>query len=106
MAAAAPATTPNIEKPANVTEGLQPADAMQPEEKWKPLLALQCDFTVDLPMPDFKIGDLLKLRRGSVINAHFRLGRDVPLCLNGALLGWIEFELVGEQLAVRLTELA
>jgi flagellar motor switch/type III secretory pathway protein FliN len=79
---------------------------MPSEENWKPLLGLQCELTVDLPMPNFKIGDLLKLRPGSVINAHFRLGRDVALCLNGALLGWIEFELAGERLAVRLTELA
>ena len=48
----------------------------------------------------------MKLRRGTVIDAHHRLGRDVPLCLNDELIGWIEFELVGERLAVRLTELA
>jgi len=61
---------------------------------------------VDLPMPDFKIGDLLRLREGSVINARWGLGRDVPLHLNGTLIGWVEFEVVGDRLAVRLTELA
>jgi len=76
------------------------------DERWKPVLDLQCELTVDLSMPDFKIGDLLKLRRGSVITARLRLGLDVPLRLNGAQIGWIEFEMVGERLAVRLTELA
>ena len=32
------------------------------------------------------------MRSGSVINAHWRLGQDVPLRLNGTLMGWIEFE--------------
>ena len=80
----------------------------KPEEeaRWNLVEELECELTVDLPMPDFKIGDLLKLRQGSVIGARLRVGRDVPLRLNGALVGWIEFELVGERLAVRLTELA
>jgi flagellar motor switch/type III secretory pathway protein FliN len=102
---AAPAAA--IDKPASQGQaGSLPAAAMQLDEKWKPFLELQCEITVELPMPDFKIADLLQLRQGSVINANFRLGRDVPLRLNGALVGWIEFELVGERLAVRLTELA
>ncbi len=76
------------------------------EVRWKLVEEFECELTVDLPMPDFKIGDLLKLRPGSVIGARLRVGQDVPLRLNGALVGWIEFELVGEHLAVRLTELA
>jgi len=76
------------------------------EERWRPVLGLGCELTVDLPMPNFKIADLLKLRPGSVIDAHWRVGRDVPLCLNATLIGWIEFEAVAGTLAVRLTELA
>jgi len=78
----------------------------QAELRWKPVGALACELTVDLPLPDFKIADLLKLRQGSVVGARLRVGHDVPLRLNGGLIGWIEFELVGEHLAVRLTELA
>jgi flagellar motor switch/type III secretory pathway protein FliN len=76
------------------------------DERWKPVLGLHCELTVDLPMPAFKIADLVKLRQGSVINAHWRVGRDVPLCLNATLIGWIEFEVVASHLAVRLIELA
>jgi|HubBroStandDraft_1064217.scaffolds.fasta_scaffold477150_2 flagellar motor switch/type III secretory pathway protein FliN len=78
----------------------------QSDELWRPVLGLGCELTVDLPMPGFKIADLLKLHKGSIINAHWRVGRDVPLCLNTTLIGWIEFEMVGGNLAVRLTELA
>ena len=82
--------------------------ASEPKEeaRWRPVLDLPCDLAVDLPLPGFTIADLLKLRTGSVINAHWRLGRDVPLRLNGKLIGWSEFEVVGNSLAVRLTELA
>jgi flagellar motor switch/type III secretory pathway protein FliN len=104
VAAAAPA----IEKPKATDKVITSKSAVDTahQEQWQHVLDLQCELTVDLVMPDFKIGDLLKLRQGSVINAHYRMGRDVPLCLNSTLLGWIEFELVGERLAVRLTELA
>jgi flagellar motor switch/type III secretory pathway protein FliN len=86
-------------------------DAKEPsapwtELQWKLVEEFECELTVELPMPDFTIGDLLKLREGSVIAARLRVGRDVPLRLNGTLIGWIEFELVGQRLAVRLTELA
>jgi flagellar motor switch/type III secretory pathway protein FliN len=84
-----------------------PAEAEeQSDARWKPVLGLRCDLTVDLPIPKFQIGDLLKLRQGSVINAHWRVGQDVPLCLNGTRIGWIEFEIISGHLAVRLTELA
>ena len=78
----------------------------QADERWKPVLGLRCELTVELPLPDFKIADLLKLRRGSVIDAHWRVRQDVPLRLNATLIGWSEFEVVAGNLAVRLTELA
>ncbi len=73
--------------------------------RWRPVLGLPCEFIVELPVPGFKISDLLKLRRGSIVNAHWRVGQDAPLLLNGTLVGWTEFEVMGTHLAVRLTEL-
>jgi flagellar motor switch/type III secretory pathway protein FliN len=75
------------------------------DERWFPAMPLPCELTVELPLPDFKVSDFLKLRRAAVIDAHWRLGRDVPVRLNGALIGWVEFEVSGSHLAVRLTEL-
>lgn len=81
------------------------SEETEEEARWKPVLGLLCELVVDLPLPGFKISDLLKVRAGSVINAHWQLGREVPLRLNGTLIGWSEFEVVGNKLAVRLTEL-
>ncbi len=90
------------------TAAPNPAAGGESEEdaQWRPVLGLPCELSVDLPLPGFRIADLLKMRSGSVIDAHWRLGQDVPLRLNGTLLGWIEFEVMGNNLAVRLTELA
>jgi flagellar motor switch/type III secretory pathway protein FliN len=74
--------------------------------RWKRVLGLPCELAVDLPVPGFKIADLLELRAGSLINSHWPAERDAPLRLNGTLIGWGEFEVVGNNLAVRLTELA
>jgi flagellar motor switch/type III secretory pathway protein FliN len=81
-----------------------PSDAEE-DAQWKPVMELPCTLVADLPVPAFKIADLLKLRIGSVIDAGWHVGRDVPLRLNGLLIGWSEFEVVEKNLAVRLTEL-
>jgi flagellar motor switch/type III secretory pathway protein FliN len=75
------------------------------EERWQPVLNLPCELTVELPLPDFHVSDLLELQNGSVIGTQWHLTRDVPLRINGTLIGWSEFEVVGDRLAVRLTEL-
>lgn len=106
MAAAAPALGKSADE-AEISRTLHPAEEENLDEaRWQPVLGLSCDLTVDLPMPNFTIADLLKLRVGSVVNAQWRVGQDVPLRLNGTAIGWIEFEVVAEKLAVRLTELA
>jgi flagellar motor switch/type III secretory pathway protein FliN len=76
------------------------------EARWRPLLGLPCQLTVDLPLPSFTIADLLRLKVGSVMKTSWRVARDVPLRVNETLIGWSEFEAVGNRLAVRLTELA
>lgn len=110
--AGAAAAVAQIVTGAEKASSSRPAGGKQESSKpwtklqWELVQEFECELTVDLPMPNFTIGDLLELRRGSVIAAQLRVGRDVPLRLNGTLIGWIEFELVGERLAVRLTELA
>ncbi|HEY0759296.1 MAG TPA: FliM/FliN family flagellar motor C-terminal domain-containing protein [Acidisarcina sp.] len=67
---------------------------------------LPCTLTLDLPVVHFTISDLLQLTVGAVVETACRQTSDVPLRVNGRLMGWTEFEVLGENLAVRLTDLA
>jgi flagellar motor switch/type III secretory pathway protein FliN len=95
------------EMPSPAAHGELPALSAESEEsRWLPALGLPCQLTIDLPLPHFRVADLLQLTVGAVVSTEWRLARDVPLRANGTLIGWSEFEVVGNRLAVRLTELA
>lgn len=103
-AAASPAAAPATAAP--LQTGAPQAQQAGDDARWRPVLGLPCQLAVDLPVPEFRISDLLKLRTGSLVDARWRVGHDLPLRLNGTLIGWSKIEVVGNRLAVRLTELA
>lgn len=67
---------------------------------------LPCMLVLELPVVKFTVGDLLSLSKGTVVETAYHQSSDLPLRVNGQLVGWTEFEVVGEQLAVRLTDLS
>jgi len=67
---------------------------------------LPCTLALDLPVINFTVGDLLSLTRGSIVETSYHQSSDLPLRVNGQLVGWTEFEVVGDRLAVRLTDLS
>ena len=76
------------------------------EARWRPVLGLPCQLTVDLPLPNVTVADFLGMRPGSVLSTSWRLAHDIPLRINGTLIAWAEFEGAGSRMAVRLTDLA
>jgi flagellar motor switch/type III secretory pathway protein FliN len=67
---------------------------------------LPCILALDLPVVKFTVRDLLRLTQGSIVETAYHQSSDLPLRVNGQLVGWTEFEVVGERLAVRLTDLS
>jgi flagellar motor switch/type III secretory pathway protein FliN len=67
---------------------------------------LPCTLALDIPVVKFTVGDLLSLASGSIVETAYHQSSDLPLRVNGQLVGWTEFEVVGERLAVRLTDLS
>jgi flagellar motor switch/type III secretory pathway protein FliN len=65
---------------------------------------LPCTLTLELPGVHFTIADLLSLKKGSLVETACHHTSDVPLRVNQMLIGWTEFEVVGDRLAVRITE--
>ena len=73
---------------------------------WERLRELACKLTIEIPVPHFTVAMLLRLAPGDLVNSEWLQGTDVPIQVNGKLIGWTEFEVLGDQLAVRITELA
>jgi flagellar motor switch/type III secretory pathway protein FliN len=67
---------------------------------------LPCTLSVDVPVVQFTIADLLSLSRGSIVETACHQTSDVPLRINQLLVGWTEFEVIGDRLAVRITDQA
>jgi flagellar motor switch/type III secretory pathway protein FliN len=65
---------------------------------------LPCTLSLELPVVRFTIGDLLRLAKGAIVETATHHTSDVPLRVNQLLIGWTEFEVVGDRLAVRITE--
>jgi flagellar motor switch/type III secretory pathway protein FliN len=77
--------------------GKDPLDSMP----WLP-----CTLSLDVPVVRFTIGDLLMLAKGSIVETACHHTSDVPLRVNQLLIGWTEFEVIGDRLAVRITDQA
>ncbi len=67
---------------------------------------LPCRLSLEIPVSEFTIGDLLRLQVGSVVSTAVPSTDEVPLNVNQQLLAWIQFEMIGDRVAARITELA
>jgi flagellar motor switch protein FliN/FliY len=68
------------------------------------LLPVQLD--VRVPVPGFRVQDLLSLEKGRVLETSWSHGEDLPVWSGGVQLAWTEFEVVEQKLAARVTRLA
>jgi len=71
-----------------------------------PLSRLPVELEVSVPVRDFRVRHLLTLDSGQVIETQWAHDEDMPLSAGEVQLGWSEFEVVDQHLAVRLTRLA
>jgi flagellar motor switch/type III secretory pathway protein FliN len=67
---------------------------------------LPCMLTLELPVVNFTIADLMKLAPGAIVETACHHTSDVPLRVNQLLIGWTEFDVIDDHLAVRITDQA
>ena len=67
---------------------------------------LPCRLSLEIPITEVTLGDLLRLRKDSVVSSGLRSIEDIPLRVNGRHIAWIQFEILGDRIAARVTELA
>lgn len=87
-------------------QGPQLVEKHPDRDPYESLPWLPCTLALDIPVVNFTVGDLLTLANGTVVETAYHQSSDLPLRVNGQLVGWTEFEVVGERLAVRLTDLS
>ncbi len=72
---------------------------------WPVLSRLPVMLTVGIGLNRFKVGDLLRLEKGQVLESAWSQTSDVPVAAGEVRLSWGEFEVSGQQIGVRLTQL-
>jgi len=72
---------------------------------WRQFGWLPCDLSLELPVAHFTVRQLLRLAPGRIVPTEWSRGAEVPLRANGQLIGWAEFEPVGNHIGARITEL-
>jgi flagellar motor switch/type III secretory pathway protein FliN len=92
----------------NAIPNLSVADEAKPVRRslveqfpWLPL-----NLTLEIPVPGFTVEELMNLAPGSIFKTLHPSTADVPIRANGRLIAWAKFEVAGEKLAARVTELA
>lgn len=89
----APAARPGIER-------------IEQHPSWSVLAGLTIPISAEVVLADFKVRHLLALEAGQVIESKWPETEDVPVKAGSVQVGWSEFEVVDQQLLVRLTRLA
>jgi flagellar motor switch/type III secretory pathway protein FliN len=72
---------------------------------WEMLAQLRVTMRVGVALNRFKIQDLLLLKEGQVFESLSPETEDVPLMIGKVQLGWSEFEILEQRMALRLTRL-
>ncbi len=82
------------------------AEPIRQEDPWAHVMWLPCELTVEIPIPNLTVGDLLRLASGDVVDSLWNNATEVPLSINEHRIADTNFEAIGQTLAVRVSELA
>jgi flagellar motor switch/type III secretory pathway protein FliN len=72
---------------------------------WETLAQLRVTMRVGVALNRFKVRDLLSLKEGQVFESLSPDTEDVPLMVGQIQIGWSEFEILEQRMALRLTRL-
>ena len=72
---------------------------------WTTLKQLQITIRAGVGLRQFRVRDLLALKAGQVFESMSPAAEDVPVKVGEVQLGWSEFEVLDQRMALRLTRL-
>jgi hypothetical protein len=70
---------------------------------WAAVGMLSTNVMVAVPIPKFRVRDVLALKPGYIVSSEWHGGRDIPLLADEIQFAWIEFEVMDEKLNARIT---
>lgn len=73
---------------------------------WPLIARIPMRLIAAIPLPDFRVKDLVGLKPGQMLRSAWLSTDDVPLKIGSVQLSWSEFEVVEQRMAIRLTRLA
>ena len=83
-----------------------PPPPAQNPDPWVEMLRVRATLSVEVPVVQLTVRELYCLVAGSVVATGSASGENVPLRAGGRLIAWGEFQVIGDQLALRIAELA
>jgi flagellar motor switch/type III secretory pathway protein FliN len=93
-----------VTEPATAPAALTAAPA--PIDGWAGLRHISLPIAIETPIVGLTVRELFRLEKGSIVATAQSTETNVPVRAGGALIGWGEFQVVGEKLALRVAELA
>jgi flagellar motor switch/type III secretory pathway protein FliN len=81
-----------------------PPAAEVSEAAWQMVQEVRCLVTAELSVHGFTVRDLLLLQKGSLVSTKQPTRARIAVRANGSFIASAEFEVFGEHLGIRLTE--
>ena len=72
---------------------------------WETLAQVRVTIRAGTALNRFRVQDLLSLKVGQVFESFSPVSENVPIRVGQVQLGWSEFEVLGQKMALRLTRL-
>lgn len=72
---------------------------------WETLSQITMTMRAEVRLDRFRVQDLLALAEGQVFESASPDTEDVPICVGSVQLGWGEFEVIEQRMALRITRL-
>jgi flagellar motor switch protein FliN/FliY len=98
-----PALVPAVLATAPAPESMA---TIEKHPEWALLGRIPMRLAASIPLRGFTVRNLVELRAAAVVRSEWQSGEDVPLKIGAVEIGWCEFEVVEQRLAIRLTRLA
>lgn len=78
---------------------------IEEHSSWETLAHLRMTIRVGVALKYFRVRDLLAIEAGQVFESLSPATEDVPVTIGQVQIGWSEFEVVDQRMALRLTRL-